>query len=168
MNYNYKIEDVVNYKFESFDKKEFEEKKENFSGRITAEELANMPDDKKDLTILRCRISALFHQKFNGNYIMVQALCDIKENTFRRVLRMQKSRNITYTFLAKFCVGATLNVDEAKELFELMGHNLSEKNRYDYILLCELKKGCDIAEYDKDLRAFGYEGIFDEGEDVIL
>ncbi|SCP98376.1 hypothetical protein SAMN05421730_10201 [Anaerobium acetethylicum] len=61
--------------------------------------------------------------------------------------------------LAKFVVGCKLTVEEADELFVLIGHALDKRNRFDYILACELIHGCDILEFDKDLRTYNDKGI---------
>ena len=70
--------------------------------------------------------------------------------------------------MANFCVGAGLTVEEAEELFLLMGHQLTEKNLSDYILMCVLSKHDDIMEYDADMRAQGLRGIlsYDGKDDV--
>ncbi len=162
MNYKYDLNELDTLTFVNNDEIEFDNTVEDSVGRLTDEEISNMPDEKRDVSALRCSISSLFHEKFKGNYALVETECDIKENTFRRVLRQKNSRNVTYVFLAKFCVGAKVGIEKAKELFQLMGHELSETNRYDYILLCELKKECDITEYDDDLKKYGFSGVFSE------
>lgn len=135
----------------------------NSSFRLTAEDFAEMPDDTKDLDTLKIRLSDLFYERI-GSYGKLEAFCDIKQDTFSKAVRLKNGRNITYTFLAKFCVGAGLSEDEANELFLLMGHNLNPKNRYDFILLRELKRKTDISGYNADLISCGYPGILSNAD----
>lgn len=136
------------------------------AGRLTAQDMANMPDITKDIGTLRRRLSELFALRLNSNYSRLEAECDIKRNTFQKMLRNGNGRNITYPMLAKFCVGAQLSMSEAIDLFLMMGYELSENNRYDYILLCELKNGGDIVEFDKDLKENGCSGILSVEDNV--
>ena len=162
MNCNYTIDKINEIEFETTEISEFAEFEGSVSLRLTQSEIMNMPDETKDISALRTRLATLFHQKLEGSYVKVEVNCDIKPNTFQKVLRKDNGRNVTYKFLAKFCIGACVGVDEAKKLFALMGYLLNEKSRYDYILLCELDKGADIADYDETLRKYGYPGIFSE------
>jgi hypothetical protein len=82
------------------------------------------------------------------------------------MLRFKGGRNVTYSNLAKFSVGAKLSVSQTKELFRYMGHELSDKVRYDYILLCELKNEGDVVEYDKSLRQFGFPGVLSSEDNL--
>ena len=111
---------------------------EKRSFRLTGAQMAAMPSEKKDIGVLRCRLAELFDTHFSS-YAQLESMCDIKPDTFQKVLRFKNGRNVTYQLLAKFCVGAQLSEGEAKELFALMGHDLRENSRYDYILLCELR-----------------------------
>lgn len=145
----------------SFDNAEvpvFSSAAESNAFRLTARDLAEMPDDTKDPEGLRRRLTELLHEKFHGNYLMLETECDIKRDTFQRIQRGKRS--VTYPQLAKFCVGAKLSMDEAHGLFLMMGHELSCSNKPDYILLCELKNGCDICEYDKDMRTYCNFSVF--------
>ena len=136
---------------------------EERSFRLTGAQMAAMPTETKDIGTLRRRLAELFYTHFS-NYAQLESMCDIKPDTFQKVLRFKNGRNVTYQLLAKFCVGAQLSEGEAKELFNLMGHDLREQNRYDYILLCELRNHCDICEYDEDLQSFGYSSIFSKAD----
>ena len=126
--------------------------------RLTQSDRAGMPVGE-DIVRLRTRLGVLFHEKLQGDYAKLEVNCDIKRDTFRRVQGSNNKRNATYEFLAKFCLGAKLSVEEAKELFLLRGYTLNEQNRYDYLLLCELKNGGDIVDYNDDLIEFGYKGV---------
>ena len=134
------------------------------SFRLTAADLAEMPDDTKDPEGLRRRLTELLHEKFRGNYLMLEAECDIKRDTFQKIQRGKRS--VTYTQLAKFCVGARVSMDEAHDLFLMMGHELSCSSKPDYILLCELKNGGDICEYDEDMRAYCNVSVFADADKV--
>ena len=157
------IEDIKNMKFESVDMPDLWAENGNSSFRLTASDIANMPDDTKDIDELKIRLSDLFYERL-GSYGKLEAFCDIKQDTFSKAVRLKNGRNITYTFLAKFCVGAGLTVDEAKELFLLMGYELNPRNRMDYILLCELKNEGDISEYNADLISCGYPSILSDAD----
>ena len=132
---------------------DFWEQAENVSGRMSREMAEALPDDM-DIDELRYRLSELFFSKFKNNYSMLEACCDIKRNTFQKVLKAKNGRNVTYILLAKFCVGAGLSVSEAKELFSLMGHELSDTSRRDVILCNILNTHQDIVEFDKDLQQY--------------
>jgi len=122
---------------------------------------ANSTDE--DLINLRIKLSELFSTKFSG-YPMLEQKCDIKRDTFQKILRFKTGRNMTTHMLAKFAVGAELSIEEANGLFELLGHPLNSRNRFDYILMCELKNKCDITEFDSDLRKYGYKSIFSKAD----
>ena len=137
----------------------FSENETNSSYRLTDKNISAMPNETTDITLLRVRLSDLFHERVQ-NYTQLELNCDIKRDSFQKALRCKNGRNIKYKFLAKFCIGAKLSVEETKELFLLMGHELSERSRYDYILLCEIENGGSIEDYNQDLIDFGYESIF--------
>lgn len=163
----YDKESIASMDFESSEPADLWKKEESSSYFLTAAEIAGMPEgNDKRIVDLRKKLSDYFAEKFGFNYSRLETDCDIKPDTFRRVISFRNGRNITYTLLAKFCVGAKLTVDEAEEVFVMMGHQLSDKNRSDYILKCELSKHCDIMEYDSDLKKHGLKGILsDDGKD---
>ena len=163
----YDISKIAELTFESNGLPEFFEDDYAFAGRLTAEDIANMPDETKDIGKLKRRLSEIFNIKLNNSYAKLEADCDIKRDTFQKLLRAKNGRNITYPLLAKFCVGAKLSVQEARELFLLMGHELNN-NRYrcDYILICELKNGSDILEFDADLKKYGIAGVLSETDNL--
>ena len=135
--------------------------------RLTDQDLAGMPDDTKDLDALKVRLYDLLYEKLGG-YGKLELNCDIKRNTFQKIIRFstvqESKRNINYTLLAKFCIGAKLSEAEATELFALMGHTLSERNRYDYILLHELRNHGDLLDYDADMVKFGYDSVISKAD----
>lgn len=136
----------------------------NAACRLTSEDRRGMPPDNTDIAKLRILLYGYYRERF-GSCAMLEARCDIKRDTFQKVIRMQNGRSITWQFIAKFAVGARLSVEQAQELFELMGSPLDpQKKRYDYILLCELKNGATIEEYDKDLITLGYSSIFSKAD----
>ena len=163
----YDINKIADMTFESNEIPQFFDDDYAFAGRLTAQDIANMPDETKDIGKLKRCLSEIFNIKLNNNYAKLEADCDIKRDTFQKVLRAKNGRNITYTLLAKFCVGAKLSEQEARELFLLMGHELNnQKYRCDYILICELKNGCDILEFDADLKKYGIPGILSETDNL--
>ena len=131
--------------------------------RLTDQDLAGMPDDTKDLDALKVRLYDLLKEKLGG-YAQLEVNCDIKTDTFQKMLRFKNGRNINYTVLAKFSIGAGLTVGEASELFLLMGHELSERNRCDYILLHELRNHGTLEDYDADMIQFGYGSVISKAD----
>ena len=154
--------DLTNIVFESVEMPDFGDEKVICAHRLTAKDLAEMPDDTKNLDQLKIRLYDLFYEKLGRNYAKLEVRCDIKRNTFQKMVRLQGGRNITYSKLAKFCIGAKLSEEEAIELFSFMGHHLNEKNRCDYILLHELRNGGNLEDYDADMIQFGYGSVLSE------
>ena len=162
----YDINKIADMTFESNEIPQFFDDDYAFAGRLTAQDIANMPDETKDIGKLKRRLSEIFNIKLNNNYAKLEADCDIKRDTFQKVLRAKNGRNITYKLLAKFCVGVRLSEQEARELFLLMGHELSNKNRWDYVLICELNNGGDLLEFDEDLKKCKLPGILSETDNL--
>jgi hypothetical protein len=133
------------------------------SHRLTDQDLAEMPDDTKDLDTLKVRLYDLLHEKLGG-YGKLELLCDIKRDTFQKTIRFKGGRNINYVFLAKFSIGAKLSEAEARELFLLMGHELSERSRCDYLLLRELRNGGTLEDYDSDMVRYGYGTVLSKAD----
>jgi hypothetical protein len=133
------------------------------SHRLTDRDLAGIPDDTKDLDALKVRLYDLLQEKLGG-YTKLEVKCDIKTDTFQKVIRFKNGRNVTYTFLAKFSIGAELTEEEARELFLLMGHELNERNRCDYILLHELRNHGTLEDYDADMIQFGYGSVISKAD----
>ena len=133
------------------------------SHRLTNQDLAEMPGDTKDLDALKVRLYDLLREKLGG-YAKLEVNCDIKTDTFQKMLRFKNGRNINYTVLAKFSIGAGLSEEESRELFLLMGHELSERNRCDYILLHELRNHGTLEDYDADMVQFGYGSVFSKAD----
>ncbi len=140
----------------------WEEPQEYSSFRLSSEQIAAMPRDK-NVDALRMRLSELFATRLDGYYSKLEARCDIKRDTFQKMLKFSNGRNITYLQLAKFCIGAGLSVQEAKELFGYMGHELSKRIRPDYILLCELTVGGTIDEYGEEMAQYCQINVFSKG-----
>ena len=137
------------------------------SHRLTDRDLAGIPDDTKDLDALKVRLYDLIYNKLGG-YDKLELNCDIKRSTFQKIIRFSdiqnSKRNINYTMLAKFSIGARLTEAEAVELFSLMGHDLSERNRCDYILLHELRNHGSLEDYDADMIQFGYGSVISKAD----
>ena len=157
---------VADMPFESNEIPQFFDDDYAFASRLTVQDIANMPDETKDIGKLKRCLSEIFNIKLNNNYAKLEADCDIKRDTFQKVLRAKNGRNITYKLLAKFCVGVRLSEQEARELFLLMGHELSNKNRWDYVLICELNNGGDLLEFDEDLKKLKLPGILSETDNL--
>lgn len=137
----------------------------NFTAlRLTKTDRLGMPPKTEDISELRRRLGQLFHERFQEQYGQLEVKCDIKRDTFQKMMRYKNGRNITYTMLAKFCIGAGLTESEANELFLLTDHHLNKQNQCDYILLCTLKNGDDISDYDSDMQEYGYGSVLSKAD----
>ena len=155
------IENIKNTIFEHNEIPDFYKDTYSSAARLTEADLAGMPDETKDVDALRRKLSEHFFTKLNNNYASLESRCDIKKDTFQKILRFRNGRNVTYRQLSKFCVGAKLCEAEARELFSYMGYYLDPKHyKEDCVLLLELKKGNDIHEYNEDLIELGLQGIY--------
>mgnify|MGYP003316285760 FL=1 len=157
----YNIDLIDSMIFETTDEPDCAGDNMKSSYRLTDTDIADMPDDTRDIDALRCLLSEYF-DRFKNGYSELELKCDIKRDTFQRVLKLKNGINITYTLLAKFCLGAELSVEETRELFELNGHILNKKDRYDYILLCEIERNGTVEDYDNDLKRFKYKSILSD------
>ena len=165
-NMKYSLDKIENMIFESEDMPCFEVKEKVKSAyRLTDANIAAMPGTKENnINELRKKISNLFYERINGNFDKLEAFCDIKKNTYQKMMRTQSGRNITYKQLAKFCIGLKLSLGTTKELFELMGHKLSEGNRPDFILLCEIANKGSINDYRDDMLKYCSKDILSDVE----
>lgn len=157
------MENIKKMSFASVVMPDFWDDNAECSHRLTEQDLAGMPDDTKDLDALKVRLYDLLREKLGG-YAKMEIKCDIKTDTFQKVIRFRNGRNVTYTFLAKFSIGAGLTEEEARELFLLMGHDLSERNRCDYILLRELRNHGSLEDYDADMIKYGYGSVISKAD----
>jgi len=105
-----------------------------------------------DIDALRTALATLFIKNLDGNYAKLEYRCNIKRDTFQRHLKYRNGRDITYISLSKFCVGAGVSIEEAKELFLYTGYALSSQNMCDYILLCTLQNSDAIDEYAEVMK----------------
>ena len=113
---------------------------------------------------LRCKLSEYFCDKLNGDYNELLIRCDLKANTFQKILNFKGKNNITYKTLAKFAIGLGLTLEETKELFALRGFGLNEKNKADYILICEIVNKGNLIDYADDMKEYCKQNIIsDEG-----
>jgi len=152
----YNLDKIKTMIFESEDIPCFEPAiKKRSACRLTDANIAAMPGTKEeDIKTLRKKISNLFYERINGNFDKLEAFCDIKKNTYQKMMREQSGRNITYKQLAKFCIGLKISIGLTKELFDLMGHTLSETNRADFILLCEIANKGSINDYRDNMLKY--------------
>ena len=163
MKQTYDITKINKLTFESKEMADFFANTNEYrSFRLSQQDIDAVPT--MNIKELRIRLSILFNDRLNRSYPRLEMECGIKRDTFQKILRLKNGRTITYNFLAKFCLGTRLSTQEAKELFSLMGHDLSKNNRCDYILLCELNNNGTIEDYDKDMKEFGYGGIFTKAD----
>ncbi len=158
MNFEYNIDLIDTLEFETTEEYVQPENNIRSSYFLTDADISDMPDDTRDIDTLRIRLSEYF-ERFKNGYSELEIKCDIKRDTFQRVLKFKNGINITYQLLAKFCIGAQLSVEETIELFELNGIFLNKKSRYDYLLLCEINRKGTIDDYDNDLKKYGYKSI---------
>lgn len=118
------------------------------------------PDER--LGELRVQLSSIFVSNLGKNYATLETECNITADFFRKILRGTK--NIGRFTLAKFVVGAKVDVEVAEEMFVNLGHALDKRNRFDYILMCELLYQDDIHVFNEDLMKYGYPSIFSKGD----
>lgn len=128
---------------------------------ISPYNLAEMPplDPDGQRVKLRRLLSSVFHQKLDGNYEYLETRCDIKRDTFQKVLRANGGRGMSRTMLAKFVVGAGLDESTADELFLCQGTGLDRRSRFDYILMCAIHDKDDIVTFNQDLIKYGCGSI---------
>lgn len=119
--------------------------------KLTDAQKKNMPV-APDIDTLRTALATLFIKYLDGNYAKLEYRCNIKRDTFQRYLKYRNGRDITYISLSKFCIGAGVSTEEAKELFSYTGYALSSHNMCDYILLCILQNGDAIDEYAEAMK----------------
>lgn len=133
------------------------------SYRLTADNRSRLPL-APDTTALRQQLAQLFHERFDESYGKLEQRCDIKRDTFQKMLRFKNGKRITYLQLSKFAIGAQLSPKEAIYLFQQIDHTLSYDCRKDAILLFELENHGTIDEYNDDLLEFGYESILSKAD----
>jgi hypothetical protein len=63
----------------------FTDETEECSARLTAENIAHIPSDTRDVTALRRKLSEYFYMKLDKSYSKLEALCDIKRDTFQKI-----------------------------------------------------------------------------------
>lgn len=89
-------------------------------------------------TKLRKKISEIAFEKFRGDYTSIEIKCNIGESSMRKYLK--GTRNISRAALMRFCSGACIDIEEANELFILLGHALDpENNIVDAIVVDNIK-----------------------------
>ena len=161
--FNYNIGKINEMDFDTEYIVEFEDRvKIKSSYKLTANNISKMPS--RDMDDLRCKLVEHFYEKLNNNYDELLIRCDIKSNTFQKILNFKGKTNITYKILAKFAIGAGLTLKETKELFALRGFSLYERNKSDYILMCEIVNKGNLIDYDEDMRKYCKKSII-SGED---
>mgnify|MGYP001263670392 CR=1 FL=1 len=136
------------------------------SFRISTGDIDNMPHrtPNENLRILRKMLAELFAKNLNESYPALETRCDIKHDTFQKILRERNGRNISRKMLARFVVGAKVDLDIAEEMFLCLGHPLERRNRFDYILMCALRDRDDIDVFNDDLLKYGYDSIFTKAD----
>ena len=140
------------------------EPEEEYAGsyELTANQVKGLPRNDEDLSELRNMLADIFAEKLGESYAQLESRCDIGAESFRKYIRHLTGRVIPAEALAKFCVGAGVSPDEAKLMFELSGRKLSERRRFDYILLCTLENKENLLEFDRNLAAYGEKGILSD------
>ena len=143
-----------------FDKEQDEEYSSSYE--LTENQVKNLPRNDEDLSELRNMLADIFAEKLSESYAQLESKCDISADSFRKYIRHITGRVIPAEALAKFCVGAGVSPDDAKLMFELSGRKLSERRKFDYILLCALENGEDLIEFDRNLVTYGEKGIISD------
>lgn len=131
------------------------------SYRVSRKDAADIPrTDEEAKRELRIMLTTLFALNLNQNYAQLESRCDIKPDTFQKIIRKRNPKGISRTMLAKFVVGAKVDIKTADTLFLYLGHGLDDRNRFDYILMCALRDKDDIEIFNDDLMKYGYPSIF--------
>ena len=151
----------MKYDFSLIDSMEFDEEQEKYSSsyELTPDQVKGLPKNDEDISELRNMLADIFAEKLNESYAKLERKCDIGEESFRKYIRHSTGRVIPAEALAKFCVGTGVSPDDAKLMFELSGRKLSERRKFDYILLCTLENGDDLIEFDRNLVLYEKRGI---------
>jgi hypothetical protein len=132
---------------------EINSRKADATHRVTDAEMKNIPSDDENNTILRQIILKLFHEKTSGSYVKLEAMTQIKQDTFRRW--MKGARNPSKKELAKFVVGLGIEIEITEKLFCLNGHPLNcKENRLDFIVACAIKDKDDIEQFGNDVKKY--------------
>lgn len=113
----YNIDLIDSMIFETTDEPDWSDDNMKSSYRLTDNDIADMPDDTRDIDALRCLLSEYF-DRFKNGYSELELKCDIKRDTFQRVLKLKNGINITYTLLAKFCYGEVPSVSWTNRFLE--------------------------------------------------
>lgn len=160
---NFEVSKIAEMNFESERIIEFEEREKTKGAyKLTRNDVNKMPSENMD--DLRCKLVEHFYEKLDNDYNELLIRCDLKANTFQKILNFKGKTNITYKTLAKFSVGAGLTLNETKELFALRGFALNERNRADYILMCEITNRGNLMDYDEDMRTYCKQNIISDTE----
>ncbi|WP_299448973.1 hypothetical protein [uncultured Phascolarctobacterium sp.] len=153
----YDLTDIEKMTFESENIPEFDYKREKNSYRLTEAQRRDMPNDENNLTTLRIKMCNYFGLILNGNSKLLEANCLILPNTFHKVMSCDNKRNVTYDLLCKFCIGLGLSEEQARELFSLMGYEITAAKKADYILLHYLNCDEGILDYARDMIDYCHE-----------
>ncbi|MGN0433980.1 MAG: hypothetical protein ACI4EB_05535 [Bilifractor sp.] len=162
----YGLDKIGSMQFKTIEMLEFDDgRNSGASYRMTSMQLAGMPRNFEDMNELRVRLDEYYYDRLGGKEAQLETKCQISSNLFHKYLRFKGGRNITYENLAKFCVGVSLTVEEADELFRYRGKRLDVENLCDYILMCELENNGDIYEYIEDMKKYAGVKIHCIGEE---
>ena len=115
--------------------------------------------DTEDQNILKLRrmIQDYMHEMIkdaDNIYLVASLRCAKSESLIRKVINGQ--RKPTIEFVSFVSVGLGLTIEQATELFDLIGHTPFNKNNlFDSITYIALRDRDDIDTYDKQLKDAG-------------
>ena len=115
------------------------EEQEQKSYRLSDEQIQSLGIDITNRKVeLMKKISMIAYEKFNGDYNIIEVKCNIGVSAMRKYLK--GTRNMSRAALMRFCSGACITVEEAQDLFILLGHALDPKNNLaDAIVIDNIK-----------------------------
>ena len=134
--------------------------KEKLLTRANPLDMNRIPTDNTKLIDLRNRLYSLFDSHLQRDYFTLEAVANIKADTFRKWLN--GTRNIKRRGLAKFAIGLLLPLEIANELFALLEYPLYENSRFDAIIVSAINEKESIYIFDEELVKYGYPSIFDK------
>lgn len=139
------VEYLINHEFEKSGLEEEDYDKLKTSGMFSSQEIGRLPrPDEEKMADLKIKISDLIREKCNG-YNNLYVKTNINPETMKKNIRLNLKRNIKREQLAKFVVGIGLSLDEANELFSLLGHPLNASTtRLDAVVVHCIENKLDI------------------------
>lgn len=136
---------LINHKFEKSGLEEADYTKINASGMFSAQEIRMLPrTDEQKMADLKIKMSDLIRERCGG-YNNLHVKTNINPESMKKTLRLHLNRGIKRETLAKFVVGVGLSLEEADDLFSLLGSPLdASTTRLDAVVVHCIQQKLDI------------------------